>query len=428
MTSKENNKNVVVIGLGYVGLPLACLAAEKGYPVFGLEKDKEKVAMINKKESPVKEKEVIEWLKKVDIEATTDTKVIAKADTVIVCVPTPVDQEYMPDLTPIKSAAESIAKNLKKNQLIIFESTVNPGVSEEVVLPILESSGLKAGQDFYLAHCPERIDPGNQKWNVRNIPRVVGAYSKEGLEKAVKFYESILEGGVRPMKSLKEAEATKIVENTFRDINIAFVNELARSFDKLGIDVYDVIQGASTKPFAFMAHYPSIGVGGHCIPVDPYYLIEKAKVMGFDHKFLKLAREINQRMPYYGVKALQRNLNKIKLPVKGTPIGVLGLSYKADVADMRETPAKEVIKYFEDLEADIHIYDPYFPDLSTAKTLDDLLDKVKALIIVTNHDEFVSMDLKQLKDNNIKIIIDGKNCLNKEKIEKIGIIYKGIGR
>lgn len=366
--------------------------------------------------------------KKVDIEATTDSSIIKKADIVMVCVPTPVDKEYMPDLTPIKSAASSLAEHLKKDQLIIFESTVNPGVCQEVVLPILEKSGLKAGQDFYLAHCPERIDPGNKKWNVRNIPRVVGAYAKEGLEKAVKFYQSILEGQVRPMKSLKEAEATKIVENTFRDINIAFVNELARSFDKLGIDVYDVIQGASTKPFAFMAHYPSIGVGGHCIPVDPYYLIKRAKSAGFDHKFLKLAREINKSMPGYAVNQLMLALNQINKSIKGTKIGLLGISYKANVSDKRETPFSDIQKLIKELDADLLIYDPYFKKESNVKNLDELIEKSEVLVVVTNHNEFVNVDLNKLKDNNIKIIIDGKNCLNKEKIEEMGIIYKGMGR
>ncbi|MBU1148457.1 nucleotide sugar dehydrogenase, partial [Patescibacteria group bacterium] len=257
---------------------------------------------------------------------------------------------------------------------------------------------------------------------------VVGAFSQKGLARAVKFYESILEAPVRPMKSIKEAEATKVVENSFRDINIAFVNELARSFDKMDIDVYDVIQGAATKPFAFLPHYPSLGVGGHCIPVDPYYLIERARLLGFDHKLLKLAREINNKMPYYVVKALQRNLNSLQMPVKGTPIGVLGLSYKADVDDLRESPAQKTIEYLEALEADVYRYDPFFPDLSDTKDIDEFLDKVDAFILATNHKEFLEIDLKKFKKYKIKVIIDGKNCLDKEAIIKLGIIYKGVGR
>jgi len=426
----KKNKAIIVVGLGYVGLPLACLCAEKGYKIYGLARNAKNLRMINKGVNPLKDDPSLDdTIAKKLITASKDFSYVAKSDIIIICVPTPVDKFYNPDLTPVKSASKNIAKYLKKGQLVIVESTINPGVCEEVVQPILENiSKLKAGKDFYLAHCPERINPGDPKWNVGNIPRVVGALSQKGLSLALKLYRSIIEANIRPMKSIKEAEAAKIVENSFRDINIAFVNELARSFDKLGIDVYDVIQGAATKPFAFLAHYPSIGVGGHCIPVDPYYLIERAKLVGFDHEFLKLAREINNRMPYYVVKALQRNLNSLKLSVKGTAIGILGLSYKANVGDIRESPSEKVIEYLKELESDVHIYDPYFPELSTEKDLDTFLKKVKAVVLATDHKEFVEMDLNKLKEHKIKIVIDGKNCLDKEKILKLGIIYKGIGR
>jgi len=904
---KNKKKEIVaIIGLGYVGLPLACLCAEKGYKVYGLGKDRKKINLINKSISPIADKKTDEWLRQVKIEATADYSVIKKSNIIVVCVPTPVDEQYNPDLKPVISATEGIRKNLRKGHLVIMESTVNPGVCEEVMLPILEKSGLKAGRDFDLAHCPERINPGDPKWNVRNIPRCVGALTKKGCERAVKFYKSILEAEVTPMKSLKEAEATKIIENAFRDINIAFVNELAKSFERLGIDLIDVIKGASTKPFAFMPHWPGVGVGGHCfdgrewvtirfgydiqtltfkqldhllqvkamaetfragkvlcraprdlqvlsydletrktifrpvslftrqraaslielqtdynvkvrvtpqhpmivqrdqqvrlqwardiavgdqfllttnipsvqkrpteldllailppaflakirvkllpqdvkkygdklasmltstagkrdylrdnsipvkvwlrlepklkikrcrlllctgrgpsfsqlravlrvdthfsrllgyylsegcltnekktarlrftvhpketqfladlrhilnrhaivfseyrdpkwrahhvkvssailgyvfqhflqtgtdcysmripqvvmgnaqcraevlkglfrgdggvqyvtgrrayvkhgrtyvhrnnslsvnyftsspvlfqqvsllllergivpnierrpglmrisgdenlqrflgvfvdqkaerlqayfrnqrkvisysrfhretgwitvpvtqsrkipgenvfsmeveqtntlitsnglivhncIPVDPYYLIERAKMSGFDHKFLKLAREINNSMPAYTVEKLQDALNQIKKSVKGTSVGILGLSYKANVGDLRETPSLRVIKLLQELEAKVEIYDPYFPDKSTVKNLDELLKKCYALILITNHQEFVNMDLSKLKKYGIKVLVDGRNCLVKEKIKKLGIIYKGVGR
>jgi len=427
---KKSKETITIVGLGYVGLPLACLCAEKGYKTYGIARNRKKINMINNGKNPLRDDQSLnEIITTKIIKATNDFSCIGKSDIVVICVPTPVDKYYNPDLSPIISTCKKVAKNLKKGQLVIMESTINPGVCEEVIKPILEEiSDLQAGKDFYLTHCPERINPGDPKWNVRNIPRVVGALSKKGLILAIKFYKNILDVKVRGMKSIKEAEATKIVENSFRDINIAFVNELARSFDKLGIDVYDVIQGAATKPFAFMPHYPSIGVGGHCIPVDPYYLIERARLSGFDHKFLKLAREINNRMPYYAVKALQRNCNIISMPVKGTSIGVLGLSYKANVGDLRESPSKKVIEYLKDLEADVHIYDPYFMELSTEKDLNSLLKKVEAIILATNHKEFVELDLKSLKKNKIKIVIDGKNCLDKDTIQKMNIVYKGIGR
>ncbi|MDP2683930.1 MAG: nucleotide sugar dehydrogenase [bacterium] len=426
----NNNKAVSIVGLGYVGLPLAALCVEKGYKVYGVAKGKKKLNMINKGINPLTDEErITNTIAKKKIIASTKFDSVKKSDIIIICVPTPVDEFYNPDLTPIKSATKSVGNFLKRGQLVIVESTINPGVCEEVVKPILEEvSGMEAGKDFYLAHCPERINPGDPKWNVTNIPRVVGALSAKGLQLAMAFYKSILDAPVRGMKSIKEAEASKIIENSFRDINIAFVNELAKSFDKLGIDLYDVIQGAATKPFAFMPHWPSVGVGGHCIPVDPYYLIERARLAGFDHKFLKLAREINNSMPKYTVGILTAELNKLGKSVFNTDIGILGLSYKANVADMRETPSKKVIKILKERGAKVHLFDPYFKEQSTVKSLEELLKKSFAVVVVTNHREFVEMDLKKLKNNGVKIIIDGKNCLDKEKIKKLGLVYKGIGR
>lgn len=425
---KKNKGTVAVVGLGYVGLPLACLAAEKGYRVLGLELSKNKIDLINNKISPIKEKKLNRWLKRVELEATDDFKVLNKAKIVIICVPTPIDHFNNPDLRPVKSAAKTIADNLTKGQLVILESTVNPGVCEEVVLPILSQSGKKVGKDFFLAHCPERINPGDKKWSVRNIPRVVGGYSDKCLKMAVNFYRSVLESEVRPMNSLKEAEATKILENSFRDINIAFVNEIAQSFEKLGIDVLDVIEGAKTKPFAFLAHFPSCGIGGHCIPVDPYYLIKRAKKEGFNHRFLKLAREINNSMPKYTVYLLQEALKKLGKALKSSKVGLLGIAYKAGVSDTRESPFYKIKKLMQDFKVDFQAYDPYVKEDSTVSSLNELLKKSEAIILITDHQEFRKMDLKKLKKYHIKVVIDGKNSLDKEKIKKLGLIYKGIGR
>lgn len=426
---QKHKEAVAVIGLGYVGLPLAALAVSKGYKVFGITHGKQKVQQINRGINTLPdEPSITPIIAQKKIIATTSYDNIRKADIVIVCVPTPVDHLYNPDLSPVISAAKGILKCMKKGQLIIIESTINPGVCEEVVLPILESTGKKVGKDFELAHCPERIDPGSTKWNVRNIPRCVGSVTPKGAVRAAKFYRSILDGEVRVMKSIKEAEATKIIENTFRDINIAYVNELAKSFDLLGIDLHDVIQGAANKPFAFMPHYPSVGVGGHCIAVDPYYLIERARQAGFDHKFLKLAREINNSMPAYTVGKLQDALNHTGKSVKGTPIGVLGLSYKANVGDIRESPSLKVIELLEGLGAKVHIYDPYFPEKSTVKNLEAFLKAVEAIILATNHREFLVIKPSQLKQAKVKVVIDGKNAWDKQALQKLGIIYKGIGR
>lgn len=424
---------VTVVGIGYVGLPLAALAASKGYKVYGFDINEKLVALVNERKSPFKDELVKELFPLLNekkgkfLKATTDPSVIRESDVVIVCVPTPVDKRHNPDFTPLVAATETIAKNARKGQLIVVESTINPGVCEEIVLPILEKAGRKEGKDFYLAHAPERVNPGDPKWNVGNLPRNVGAISKKGLKMAVEFYESIVSAPINAMKSIKEAEATKTIENAFRDINIAFANEIAKSFDQLGIDVVDVIKGASSK-FSFMPHWPGCGVGGHCIPVDPYYLIQKAESVGFSHDFLKLARSINNEMPQYAVKLLKDKLDELSLPLKGTAVGVLGLAYKADIDDTRESPSFKIIEALKRAKADVITFDPYVPQLSSEKSLDDILRKSTAIIVATNHREFTALKGKALKDKKVKVVIDGKNCLNKEDIEKHKIIYKGIGR
>ncbi len=426
--SKEKNQTVGVVGLGYVGLPLAVRAKERGYNVLGFERTQKKADIINSGKSPIEDEYLEENLPKNPIEATTDTSRVKECDIVLICVPTPVDEFHNPDIGPVRGATESISKNLKPGALVVLESTVNPGVSEEIVRPIFEADGHKVGKDVFIAHCPERINPGDPKWNVTNIPRVVGAFTKEGLKKAVDFYESIIDGKIKPMKHIREAEACKVVENSFRDINIAFVNELAKSFDALGIDVKDVIDGAATKPFAFMPHYPGRGIGGHCIPVDPYYLIERAKRAGFDHKFLRTSRAINNSMPAYTVELLQDKLNEVKMPLNGTTVGVLGIAYKPNIDDDRESPYYEIVKELRKHKAEIISYDPHITRRSDVNSLEELLEKSEAIIFVTNHKEFDVLNGEMLKKNGIKVIVDGMNTLDKEDIENSGVIYKGIGR
>lgn len=424
-----NNKTVVIIGLGYVGLPLAILASKKGYKVIGIQRNQEKVDLINKKISPFKDELVEKELAKCSVEASTDFSKISDAEIILICVPTPVYDDYKPNLTPLTSACENIAIHLQKGQTVILESTVNPGVSEDIVLPILEKgSGLKAGSDFYLAHCPERINPGDSKWNVENINRVVGSLDEEGLNKAVSFYESILTGKMKRMRSLKEAEAVKVVENSFRDINIAFVNELAMSFSHLGIDIVNVIDGAATKPFSFMAHYPGCGVGGHCIPVDPYYLIEYAKSKGFDHNFLILARRINNQMPKFTVDKVIEGLNEKKIVLNGTRVAVLGISYKPNIGDDRESPSYEIVKTLEAYGAIVATYDPYVLHKSTAKGIEDAVEGAEAVIVATAHKEFIDTSPQLFINHGVKVIVDGRNCLSKDLFVQSDIIYKGIGR
>lgn len=420
---------VAVVGLGYVGLPLAILAKRKGYEVYGIDKDQTKIDSINKGQMPFEDDEVGKYLKKFPIISSTNFDIIKDCEIVVICVPTPVYDNYMPNLEPVKSSSKSVAENLRRGQLVILESTVNPGVSEEVVIPILESvSGLVVGKGFYFAHCPERINPGDAEWHVENINRVVGGSDKKSLKLAADFYKAILTGSVKEMNSLKEAEAVKVVENSFRDINIAFVNELARSFHSLGIDVVNVIDGAATKPFSFMAHYPGCGVGGHCIPVDPYYLIEYAKKSGFDHDFLALARKINNQMPRFTVDMVAEGLNQQKLAINGSKVAVLGLSYKQNIDDCRESPSFKIIKILNKTGAKVVAYDPHVPSKSDVKTLDEALKGAKAVLIATCHDEFKKITVNKLKGSNVRVVVDGRNCLNKKLFEGSGIVYKGIGR
>lgn len=425
---KKNPQGVAIVGLGYVGLPLALLASRKGFKVFGIDVNPEKVKKINSRESVFEDQKIDAELKTTNLKATTDFRVIEKVDTIVICVPTPVHHHH-PDLKPLKAASIAISRHLQKGQLVILESTVNPGATEDVVLPILQkNSGLKAGEDFYLSHCPERINPGDPDWNVANIPRVIGGLGKESLEKTLNFYRVILDAPLMPMSSIKEAEAVKIVENSFRDINIAFVNELAMSFSHLGIDTLNVIRGAATKPFSFMPHFPGCGVGGHCIPVDPYYLIEYARENGFRHRFLELARDINEEMPRFTAEETFRALNEKGIPVSGSKVALLGLAYKGDIDDHRESPAFKIADHLASYGAEVRVFDPFIPDRSTVPNLNAALEDAQAAVIATGHTAFKNLTPHDFLSRGVSIVIDGRNCLSKRKFLAEGVTYRGIGR
>ncbi len=395
--------SVCVIGLGYVGLPLALLSAEKGYTVYGMENNLHKA----------------EKLLKVHPQLLINHSDALASDVIIIAVPTPVDESKNPDLTPVRIACEQIVEHLTgKKQLIILESTVNPFVSRKFILPLFEEKGFIEGKDFFLAHCPERIDPGNATWNVSNIPRVVGALSADGLQKATGFYKSILSADVKALSSIEAAEMTKIYENSLRAVNIAFANEMAIIMQNMKLDAKEIIQGVKTKPFGLDLCFPSCGVGGHCIPVDPFYLIDESLKRGFDPSFLRTAMRVNGYMPNYTVSLLTSALNEVGKSVKGTRIGVLGVAYKKNVDDVRESPALEIIKRVKSLGADLKIYDPFLPEYTNA-TKEEVL-ACSALLFLTDHSEFLEYDFSR-----IPVVIDGKNVLDKNKI--LGV-YKGIGR
>lgn len=410
MSSKQHDAvkpSVCVVGLGYVGLPLLQLLLRDGYHATGLDTNPR---VIEKIQEP----------------ATSSSSILKTSDIVILCVPTPVTDDKRPDYEPLISAVNTVAKYLHKGQLIVLESTVNPGASEQIVIETLEKvSGLKAGADFYFAYCPERINPGDDKWNVENIPRVLGANDSTSLKLAGELYKNLIKANITEISNIKEVEAVKVVENAFRDINIAFVNELAMSFAKLDINVKNVIDAAATKPFGFIPHYPGVGVGGHCIPVDPYYLIESGEKSGFDHRFLKLARQINDEMPKYTLDQLKSAV--AALDIESVDACLLGVAYKANVSDYRESPAFPLIEATKAAGYNLRVYDPHVPEYSTVSSLDEALSGANCLLIVTDHDEFKSLDIKGLANRGIKIIVDGRNCLARSEVESAGIKYVGIG-
>lgn len=420
--------SVLIMGLGYVGLPLAALVnSTQKFAVTGYDLDENKVKAIQDGATPWIDTETSLRLKKHPLSVTARSSDLQQYDVVVICVPTPVTEDDTPDLQPVLSATTVATTHLKPLGLLILESTVNPGVCEEVLMPLLAKQGHPVGPNLSLAHCPERIDPGNIQYGLADIPRVLGADSATGLAKAYDFYTSFLQAPVKKVSSLRTAEASKIVENTFRDINIAFVNELAQSFAHFDLDVKEVIEAASTKPFGFLPHYPGCGVGGHCIPVDPYYLIESAQSRGFEHRFLKLAREINQGMPAYTVELLHQELAQLGLS-KPIGVAVLGISYKAGISDRRNSPAEEIWELLQTQQEGLtlHRFDPFVPEFSTVSDLDALRchPDIQAVLIATNHHEFIQ-SLENGDWPHLRLIIDGRNCLSKWPPQ---VHYRGIGR
>jgi len=428
-------ERVAVIGLGYVGFPLLCLIAEKGYKPLGLDISNEKIKLIKSGKSPIDDEYAIQIIPSIKDKMTVTTMdnadELKNTDIIIICVPTPVDSYFKPDYTALVNTSKVIASRLQKNQIVVIESTINPGTTEEIVLPELLKSGLEYNKDFYLAHCPERIDPGNKNWNIRNIPRVCGASDKKALSRITSFYHSVIEAEIIPLTDIKTAEATKIMENSFRDINIAFVNELAKSFDILGIDLLEVIKGASSKPFSFMPHYPGAGVGGHCIPVDPYYLISRAESAGFDHVFLKRAREINNSMPDYVIRKFLNLAVKTECNATNTKIGILGLTFKPNIADTRNSPSFKIIDKFKELGFVVRVYDPqvkYHADITMMDSIDKLLEECKIIVIVTAHEEFKRISVGDYASKSVRIIVDGRNLYDPTDFKGTQILFTGIGR
>ncbi len=390
----NRSARIGVIGLGYVGLPLGIEFAKEGFRVTGIDLDRRRVDGVNNAKSYIEDvpNEDLKRLRAVKrLSATTSFDALAQQDAIIICVPTPLRKTREPDMSYIISATHEIAKRFKKGQLIVLESTTYPGTTEEVILPALQEKGLKVGVDFCLAFSPERIDPGNPTFQTRNIPKVIGGVTRRCTLLSSALYSSAIQRMV-PVSSSKTAEMVKLLENTFRAVNIGLVNEMALICDRLGINVWEVINAAKTKPFGFMPFYPGPGIGGHCIPSDPVYLAWKVRVHGFEARFIELATQINGFMPEYVVQRVTRALNDRRKALKGARVLLLGLAYKKDIGDMRDSPAYDVAKILKEREAVISYHDPYVATASlNGKRLSSVPLTVKTLkacdcvVLLTNH-------------------------------------------
>jgi len=414
---------VGVLGLGYVGLPLAVEFAHAGFEVVGFDVQQAKVDQFNSGQSYVKDvkdevfRPLIESGK---LRATTDFSVIRDLDTVDICVPTPLRKTKDPDMSFVVSATDEIAKYIHPGLLVMLESTTYPGTTDELLLPKLESSGLKVGEDFFLCFSPERVDPGNPKYQTSNIPKVVGGITSQCTDIGALFYKQALETVV-PVSSTRVAEMVKLLENTFRMINIGLVNELALMCDRMNIDVWEVIDAAATKPFGFMPFYPGPGLGGHCIPIDPFYLSWKSKEAGIEARFIELAGYINGRMPEFVIEKVQNALNDASKPVRGSHVHILGTAYKRDIDDVRESPALDIVMLLQRRGARVTFSDPFVSkihingDVLEAQEMLPAVESADCVVIVTDH---TGVDYKAVVGRS-KLIVDTRNALKKFRSDNI---------
>lgn len=417
-----------VLGLGYVGLPLAVEKAKAGYRTIGFDVQEEKVAMVNAGNNYIGDvvNEDLEAIVKSGLlTATSDFAQVATADCVCICVPTPLDKHQQPDISFVKASAESIVPYMHKGMLIVLESTTYPGTTEELLKPILEKSGLKCGEDFFLAFSPERVDPGNLIYKTKNTPKVVGGITPNCTEIAAIMYEAILEAPIHRVSSPAIAEMEKILENTYRNVNIGLVNELSILCNKMGINFWEVVDAAKSKPYGFQAFYPGPGLGGHCIPLDPYYLSWKAREYGFHTSMIESSMMVNDRMPEYCVERASKILNRYKKAMNGSRVLVLGVAYKQDIDDYRESPAIRVIEELEKVGAEVVFFDPYVTEyrehglVKKGETeLNEDLIKGADLVVVTTAHTIIDYSLVQ---RNAKFVFDTKNAMkhieNRENIE-----------
>ncbi len=413
---KNREARVGIVGLGYVGLPLAVEFAEAGFSVIGLDVMKEKVDMLNKGESYIMDipsERLKPLVQNGKFCATTEYADLRQADTVSICVPTPLTKTKDPDMSFVIDSVDAIAEVCHEGMLIVLESTTYPGTTEEIILPRLENNGFKVGENVFVAFSPERIDPSNPKYGVRNTPKVVGGVTPACTEVVVELYSTAVDMVV-PVSSPTTAEMVKLLENTFRAVNIGLVNELAMMCDKLNVDAWEVIQAAATKPFGFMPFYPGPGLGGHCIPIDPLYLSWKLKTLNYNARFIELASEINTSMPIYVIDKVINALNDDSKALRGSKVVVIGVAYKRDVNDLRESPALDIIGLLEEKGAKVVYHDPYVPQIRmegdsfmySEPYSDALLDSADCVVIVTDHS---NMDYQHIVDHS-KLVVDTRHA------------------
>jgi UDP-N-acetyl-D-glucosamine dehydrogenase len=394
---RSGDVTIGIVGMGYVGVPLAVEAAQGGVRVLGFDVKEDVVAALNAGHSHIQDVPSTEWAPLVEsgmIESTTDMARMTECDAVSICVPTPLSKTRDPDVSFVLKATEAVAKALRKGQLVVLESTTYPGTTKEIMLPALEESGMVVGEDFYLCFSPERVDPGNPTWHTGNTPKVIGGITAACTEVGLVLYERFIETMV-PVSSAEAAELTKILENTFRAVNIGLVNETAIIADRLGVDVWEVIDAAATKPFGFMKFTPGPGLGGHCIPVDPHYLSWKMRTLNYKTRFIELASEINAEMPLFVVGKVRAALNESSKAVKGSRVLLLGVAYKKDIDDVRESPALDVLRLLQADGADVSYHDPFVAvlnegdtDLGSVELTDEVLAAADVAVVLTDHSSF----------------------------------------
>ena len=428
---KTKSATIGIMGLGYVGLPMG-IAFSKKFNVVGYDVSEKTINhLLNGKShiADVPNEDLEKYLGKT-FQPTNDDEALGNCDFIIICVPTPLTDEKEPDLSYVKNACATISTILRKGQFVILESTTYPGTTEDVVIPALEETGLKAENDFGVAYSPERIDPGNKEYTVEKIPKIVGGINEDCTEIAAMLYESIIDKVVK-VRDTKTAEAVKIVENIFRNVNIALVNELSLIFEKMGIDTWDVVDAAATKPYGFMPFYPGPGIGGHCIPLDPFYMSYAAKRYGFIPRFIETSGEINEFMRVHAVNLAEKGLNQIDKNMNGAKVTVMGLAYKKNIDDARESPSIKIIEELVNRGAKVRVYDPYVKAIKTnagefhsEKSIEDGLMEADCAVFVTDHDVFRAMKMGPIRE--LPVVVDCKNIFKNQKTDFDA--YFGIGK